>query len=145
MPSYDFRCKACGERFSLRYPSVAAYDAAQQSDTPPACPHCAATDLARIITRVNVKTPSRDYSRMSSGEMLSVFESGDSRAVGEMFQQVGAGDPALGSQYHDATQRLLKGDSMDKVERDLSASPPDSGSSASTAPPSSAPKTGDTP
>lgn len=114
MPDYDFRCKTCKARFTLTYKTYEDYDHAV-----PACPECGSTELSRLIGRVAFKAPTRDYTRMSSGEMLNVFESGDSRAVGEMFQQIGAGDPALGTQYHDATQRLLQGESMDSVERDL--------------------------
>lgn len=124
MPDYDFRCKACGARFTLFYKTYADYDKAT-----PTCPTCSASDLARVIGRVAFKAPARDYTQMSSGEMLNVFESGDSRAVGEMFQQIGGAEPSLGAQYHDATQRLLSGESMDSVERrlnapDASASPP---------------------
>lgn len=116
MPAYDYRCKHCGEEFSLYYKTYADYDAATQH-----CPHCASANLSRLIKRIAIQSPTRDFTKMSSGEMLSVMESGDSRQVGEMFQQVGAGDPQLGAQYHNATQSLLKGDSMEKVERDLSA------------------------
>lgn len=139
MPSYDFRCKSCKTRFTLDYASVADYESAT-----PQCPECESENLSRLITQVAFKAPSRDFSRMSSQEMLSVFESGDSRAVGEMFQQVGAESPEMGAKYQDATQRLLKGESMDKVERDLQAQekaekaspPPKSETPAQPAPPS---------
>ena len=80
------------------------------------------TELSRLITQVAINKPGRDYSKMSSNEMLSVLESGDSRQVGEMFDQVGGGDPALGKQYHDTTKKLLDGQSLDKVEKDLQKS-----------------------
>lgn len=114
MPAYDYRCENCGQRFELFFKSYADYDEAT-----PHCPHCDSVEVKRTINRVAFKQPTRDYSSMSSGEMLSVLESGDSQAVGEMFQQVGAGDPALGKDYHDTTERLLKGDSVQEVERDL--------------------------
>lgn len=119
MHSYDFRCKACQHRFTLTYRTYADYEQAT-----PACPQCGAQALARIISRVNIKAPERDYTRMSSAEMLSVFESGDSKAVGQMFDQVAKGAPQMGAHYHEATQRLLRGESMDSVERDLRASAP---------------------
>lgn len=117
MHTYDYRCKNCQQKFSLHYKSYQERDAST-----PCCPHCNSTDLSRLIGKVAVQRPSRDYSKMSSQEMLSVFESGDSRQVGEMFQQVGGGAPELGAQYHETTQRLLKGENINKVERDLSAS-----------------------
>lgn len=114
MPSYEYRCKNCGARFALFFKTYADYDTAA-----PGCPNCASTDLAELISRVAIQKPGRDYSNMEANEMLSVLESGDSRQVGEMFEQIGAGDPSLGKEYHDATQKLLKGESMEKVERDL--------------------------
>lgn len=144
MPSYDFRCKNCRTRFSLHYKSIADYEASEQS-----CPNCGSEALSRLITNVAIKQPTRDFSKMSSQEMLSVFESGDSRAVGEMFQQVGAASPEIAQDYHEATQSLLKGESMDKVERDLQAkesanaqekaSPPSSKQTGNTTPTSNSP------
>ncbi len=119
MPVYDYRCKACGNRFALFYKTYADYDKAA-----PTCAECGGAALDRLITGVALPKPARDFTKMSSGEMLSVFESGDSRQVGEMFEQVGGADPHLGKEYHDATQKLLKGESMDKVERDLRNSLP---------------------
>ena len=89
MPQYDFRCKACGQRFSLRYKSYAQYDEAT-----PQCPACEASDLARLITAVAIPRSGRDYAKMSSGEMLSVLESGDERQVDDMFKQVQGRDEA---------------------------------------------------
>lgn len=114
MPAYDFRCQQCGEEFSLFYKTYAAYDAAT-----PTCPHCASVDLVRVIRRVNVQSPSRDYTRMDAGDMLSVFESGDSKQVGKMFEQIGGTNPALAQPYHEATRRLLGGESLDTVEKSL--------------------------
>ncbi|RMG87201.1 MAG: hypothetical protein D6712_06035 [Chloroflexi bacterium] len=120
MHQYDFRCKQCHERFSLTFRTYADYDAAEIK-----CPACGSEEIHRLIGRITVKKPSRDYTRMDAGEMLSVLESGDSRQVGEMFQQVGGGDPRLGADYHHATERLLKGDKPEKIERDLSNTKPE--------------------
>jgi putative FmdB family regulatory protein len=114
MPAYDFRCNNCGEEFSLTFASIKAYET-----SPRICPNCQATDLDRIIRKVNVAAPSRDFTKLNSSEMLGVFESGDSKQVGQMFDQIGGTNPALGVQYHEATQRLLKGESMDTVESSL--------------------------
>ena len=114
MPAYDFRCKDCGTEFTLTYRSFKAYDEAT-----PKCTNCQSTDLARVINRINVASPARDFTSMNPKEMLGVFESGDSREVGKMFDQIGGTSPELGVQYHEVTQRLLKGESMDKVEKSL--------------------------
>lgn len=114
MPSYEFRCKQCGTEFSLFYKTYAAYDQATR-----ACPQCASQELARVIRRVNVQAGSHDYARMGVTDMLSVFESGDSKQVGRMFDQIGGTNPALAQPYHEATKRLLGGESLDTVERSL--------------------------
>lgn len=116
MHSYDYRCKDCKTRFTLHYKTYKDYDAAT-----PSCPECNSTALSRLIQSVSIQAQERDYTRLSSGEMLGVLESGDSRQVGEMFQQIGGASPELGVPYHEATQRLLKGEKMDKVEKDLKA------------------------
>lgn len=86
MPQYDFRCNACQLRFSVKYRSYADYDAAAL-----VCPQCGSAELARLITEVAVRKSGRDYGKMSSGEMLSVLESGDQQQVSEMFKQVADG------------------------------------------------------
>ena len=114
MPTYDYRCKQCQYEFSFFYKTYADYDAAV-----PACPQCDHTKLSKLISKVALPRPSHTFDKMSANEMLSVLESGDSKQVGAMFDQVGGASPELGAQYHETTQRLLKGESMDKVEKDL--------------------------
>jgi putative FmdB family regulatory protein len=122
MHQYEFRCKSCRHRFSLSVQSYAEYDALT-----PTCPNCGSVELSRLIGQVAVQRPNRDYTKLGVNEIVSVFDSGDSRQVGEMFQQFG--DQSGGSMspgdalpYHDAASQLLKGETMEKVERDLAAS-----------------------
>jgi putative FmdB family regulatory protein len=118
MPYYDYRCNNCGRPFALFYKSYKDYEAAESFT----CPNCGSTDVTRRIRRVAIAQPSRDLSSISSNEMLSVMEGGDSREVGRMFQQVAdtTGED-LGATYTETAQRLLKGESMDSVERDLAS------------------------
>jgi putative FmdB family regulatory protein len=116
MPSYDYKCLSCHHRFSLFYKTYSDYDSSHKT-----CPNCQSDDLTRVIHKVTVAASNRDFTRMSSGEMLNVLESGDSRQVGEMFQQIGGADPRLGAEYHDATKKLLDGESKDSVEKTLKA------------------------
>ncbi len=114
MPAYDFRCKNCGQEFTLFYKTYQAYDQAER-----ACSNCGSSQLSRIINRIALQAPARDYSKMSPNEMLSVLESGDSRQVGQMFQQVGGASPELGADFHETTKQLLDGEPMAKVEKTL--------------------------
>ena len=92
MPQYDFRCEACAARFSITYRSYREYDSAA-----PVCPKCESAELSRLITSVAFQKTARNYSKMSSGEMLSVLESGDRQQVDQMFKQVGGGPAAAGA------------------------------------------------
>jgi putative FmdB family regulatory protein len=114
MPAYDYRCNQCGRSITLFYKTYKDFDTAIHT-----CPHCSSTELTRLISRVAVARPARDYANMSANEMLNVLEGGDSREVGTMFEQVGAGDPALGADYQEATERLLRGESPESIEKDL--------------------------
>jgi putative FmdB family regulatory protein len=40
MPLHDYRCQACGRQFELLV----------RSSTVPACPHCAATTLEKLVS-----------------------------------------------------------------------------------------------
>ena len=88
MHHYDYRCESCSQRFTLSYRTYADFDAAE-----PICPVCGATELSRLISQVAIPKADRDYNKMSSGEMLSVLESGDEGQVENMFKQVGAEPP----------------------------------------------------
>ena len=115
MPSYDFQCKSCGERFVLTYKTYRAYDEATHT-----CPHCGSTDLTRLISRVAIPKPSPDLANLSPSEMLSVMEGGDSREVGELFRQVGETVPGgMDAEYNSVTERLLSGDKPEQIESDL--------------------------
>lgn len=117
MPSYDYRCKQCGRAFALFYKSYKDYDAAS-----PVCPQCGSSDLTRLIRRVSIARPSPNLANLSSGEMLSVLEGGDSREIGSLFQQVGdSAGVDLGQTYRETAERLQKGDSIQNVENDLRA------------------------
>lgn len=119
MPVYDFRCAVCGTALTFTYKSYRDYDSATR-----ACSACGSADLKRIISQVNIGRggTQHDYTRMDANQMLSVLESGDSRAVGEMMRQVGqsSGAEQLGENYLNAAEQLQQGASLSSVERDLS-------------------------
>jgi hypothetical protein len=53
--------------------------------------------------------------------MLSVLEGGDSREMGQLFQQVGESVPGADTEYHEVTNRLLSGEKPQSIEADLHA------------------------
>lgn len=114
MPVYEYRCNHCGRRATLSYKTYKDYDAAIKG-----CPHCGSTELTRLISRVAIGKPARDYSTMSSDEMLNVLEGGNSQEVGRMMQQVGQTEGGLDPMMQDVSERLLKGENPEHIERDL--------------------------
>ncbi len=115
MPQYDFRCNSCEARFVVSYKTFDDYETASIQ-----CAECGAADVTRVITRVAIGKSNRDYSKMSSGEMLSVLESGDQRQVDTLFRQVGETSPKKpsssvsnqpGPQADSARDRAQKSDS----------------------------------
>lgn len=119
MPAYDFRCNSCKRRVSLFYKTYKDYDAASEAGH--VCPHCGSTNLTRIIGRVAVQRPSRDFTKMSSDEMLSVLEGGDTREVGRMMHQLGQDEAIDDPMMQEVAGRLMKGDDPERIERDLEA------------------------
>jgi putative FmdB family regulatory protein len=130
MPAYDFRCNACQRRVQLFYKTYNDYDAASQHGHQ--CPYCGSTDLTRVIGRVAVQRPSRDYSKMDSNEMLSVLEGGDMREVGRMMHQLGQDEALNDPVMSEVASRLMKGDDPERIERDLEAQGVDLGSEEGT-------------
>lgn len=57
MPTYEYKCSACGKRFELTV-SLAEHLKAPK----PACPRCRAVDVVRTFSSVNVKTRSKTAS-----------------------------------------------------------------------------------
>ena len=114
MPSYEYRCTNCGRPLTFSYRTYKEYDEAERT-----CPHCGSADLTRLISRVSIAKSTQSYTNMSSNQMLSVLEGGDSREIGTLFQQVGAAVPSSDGEYHEVTNRLLQGEKPDSIESDL--------------------------
>lgn len=118
MPVYDYRCNVCGRKTAFFYKTYKEYDAALEGDTQ-ACPNCGSHDLARLISRVAIAKPGRDYANMSSQEMLSVMEGGDSRELGQMMHQLGQDEAVSDPAFGEVTKRLMKGEDPGRIEADL--------------------------
>lgn len=73
------------------------------------CPACKSADVSRTIAPVAIPKADRNYSKMSSQEMLSVLESGETGQVEALFKQVG------GSQAERAEHSSDSVDSADLV------------------------------
>ncbi len=122
MPSYDFRCNACGRRFVLTYKTYAEYDAARHT-----CPHCGSSELTRLISRVAIAKSARWGA--GSGDdpaFLDELEHNDPRALGRMLREITeeTGED-LGPEFDEVVTRLERGEDPEKIEADLPDAPAD--------------------
>ena len=117
MPVYDYRCNQCKRKASLFYKTYKDYDQATHT-----CPHCGSTNLTRLISRVAIARPGRDFTNMSSDQMLNVLEGGDGREVGEMMHQLGQDEAVNDPMFQEVSQRLMRGEDPESVGADLESS-----------------------
>ena len=114
MPSYDYRCLKCKNRFSV-FISYSEY-----GKKPVACPNCSSTEVQRRIGRVRVLRS--DDSRMDQlGDLdnLDGIEE-DPRALGKMMRQMkGEVGDELRPEFDEVVDRLEKGQSPEDIEREL--------------------------
>ncbi len=120
MPSYDFRCNACGRRFVLTYKTYAEYDAAQHT-----CPHCGSAELTRLISRVAIaKSQPWSHSAGDDPAFLDALEHSDPRTLGRMLRAISeeSGED-LGPEFDEVVTRLERGEDPEKIEADLPDAP----------------------
>jgi putative FmdB family regulatory protein len=123
MPTYEYRCKACQRKVTLKYKTYAEYDAAT-----PTCTHCGSTDLTRLISRVAIQRSIT--SRLMAGgwednegggdAALDDLENADPRTLGrvlrEMSSEVGED---MGPEFDEVMGRLERGENPDDIEASM--------------------------
>ena len=112
MPTYDFICNACKQRFEI-FLTYSEY-----GTRPAACSHCGSINTRRWMTRVRIAKS--DESRFNSleGEMgnLEGLED-DPKAFGQMMRKMGKemGED-LPPEFDDVVDRLESGQSPEEIE-----------------------------
>jgi len=119
MPTYEYRCNACGRKVALFYRTYADYDRATHT-----CPRCGSTDLTRLISRVAIsRSP---LSRLFSGSddvddsVLDDLDDSDPRTMGRMLREMSAemGED-MGPEFEEVVGRLERGESPEEIEAAL--------------------------
>ncbi len=118
MPVYEYRCNGCGRKAALFYKTYKDYDRATATHAQ-TCPHCGSRDLTRLISRVAIQKGDHNYAAMSSDQMLSVLEGGDSREVGRMMHDLGQDQAVTDPAFGEITNRLMKGEDPARIDADL--------------------------
>ncbi len=122
MPTYDFVCQACGQRFDV-FLTYSEY-----GTKPVQCAHCGSADVRRRMTRVRIakSEDSRMESLMDQTSLDGLED--DPQALGRVMKKMGneMGED-LPPEFDDVVDRLEAGQSPEEIESAL----PDLGADAS--------------
>ncbi len=115
MPTYDFICNDCTQRFEV-FLSFSEY-----GKKPVRCIHCNSRNVRRRMTKVRIAKS--DESRMDSmADDFSGFEGmeDDPKAMGRMMRKMGKemGED-LPPEFNEVVDRLEKGQSPEEIEKEI--------------------------
>jgi putative FmdB family regulatory protein len=115
MPTYDFICNDCNQRFEV-FLTFAEY-----GKKPVICAHCNSKKVRRRMTKVRIAKS--EESRMDSmADDFSGFEGmeDDPRAMGRMMRKMGgqAGED-LPPEFNEVVDRLESGQSPEEIEKEV--------------------------
>ena len=122
MPTYDFICNDCKQRFDV-FQSFAEY-----GKKPVVCSHCNSRNVRRRMTRVRI-AKSEDARMESMADDFSGFEGleEDPQAMGRMMRKMGKEmGEELPPEFDEVVDRLEKGQSPEDIEKAI----PDLGNDA---------------
>ncbi len=120
MPTYDFICNTCSQRFDI-FQTFSEY-----GKVPAHCTHCKSADVRRRMTKVRIaKSETSRMESMTSGiENFDALEN-DPQALGQMMRKMGSEmGEELPPEFDDVVDRLEAGQSPEEIESAL----PDLGS-----------------
>ncbi|MEW5939254.1 MAG: zinc ribbon domain-containing protein [Chloroflexota bacterium] len=115
MPTYDFICNNCNQRFDV-FLTYGEY-----GKTPVICAHCGSKNVRRRMTRVRIAKS--EEARMDAMESeLGSLEGmeDDPKALGRMMRKMGKemGED-LPPEYNDVVGRLESGQSPEEIEKEM--------------------------
>ncbi len=114
MPTYDFICMDCGQRFDI----FLSYN--EYGKTKVHCLHCSSTHVRRRMTRVRIgKSEESRMEGMADESALDGMEN-DPQALGRMMKKMGKemGED-LPPEFDDVVDRLEAGQSPEDIESAL--------------------------
>jgi putative FmdB family regulatory protein len=112
MPTYDYVCNACQQRFDI-FLTYAEY-----GKKPVKCAHCHSADVKRRPPRVRVmKGDEARFADMADPAKLGALED-DPKALGKMMREMGSNlGEELPPEFGEVVDRLEKGQSPDEIEK----------------------------
>jgi putative FmdB family regulatory protein len=115
MPTYEYRCQACGKRVSL-FLTYEDYDKAEVQ-----CSHCGSLELKRLITRVRyVRSEESRLDSLSDPSKWDGFDEEDPRAMAKMMKQMGQEmGEELPPEFDEVVDRLEAGENPEDIEQSM--------------------------
>ena len=100
MPTYEYQCRDCKQASAHFFRSFSQVRA-------PVCPHCASTDLERLVSRVAVH---RGGVSPEDPSFIDDFDESDPRALGRLARSMGEeSGEELPGEYEDMVRELESG------------------------------------
>ena len=115
MPTYDFICNNCNERFDV-FLTFAEYGVKKVS-----CTHCGSKNVRRRMTKVRI-AKSEDSRMESMAGDFSGFEGleDDPKAMGRMMRKMGKEmGEELPAEFDEVVDRLESGQSPEEIEKEI--------------------------
>lgn len=115
MPTYDFICNACQQRFDV-FLTFAEY-----GKKPVTCTHCQSKNVRRRMTKVRI-AKSEDSRMESMADEFSGIEGleDDPKAMGRMMRKMGKEmGEELPPEFNEVVGRLESGQSPEQIEKEV--------------------------
>ena len=115
MPTYDFICNACQQRFDV-FLTFAEY-----GKKPVTCTHCQSKNVRRRMTKVRI-AKSEDSRMESMADDFSGIEGleDDPKAMGRMMRKMGKEmGEELPPEFNEVVGRLESGQSPEQIEKEV--------------------------
>jgi putative FmdB family regulatory protein len=115
MPTYDYRCEACGKRVSI----VQSYD--EYGVKQVSCHHCGSKKLKRLIQRVRfARSEESRLDSLADPGAWGDFDENDPRSMARMMRKMGQemGED-LPEEFDEVVDRLEAGESPESIEENM--------------------------
>ena len=115
MPTYDFVCSDCHQRFDL-FMTYADY-----GSKPVVCPHCGSRNVRRHIGRIRVaRSEESRLENLSDPGSLDGLEE-DPKALGHILKKMKSevGGEDIGPEFDEVVGRLESGQSPEDIEQNM--------------------------
>lgn len=115
MPTYDYRCEACGRRSSI-YQTYEEYGKKAVK-----CPHCGSAEMRRLIHRVRfARSEESRLESLAEPDAWGDFDESDPRSMARMMRKMGE---ELGEdmppEFDEVVGRLEAGESPEEIEQSM--------------------------